>query len=62
MSKIQLARRAVRLYSAPWAPLHTNKHNRRSWLRSVEMLGSKWLLATKVQRGDAGQSVSSLTF
>lgn len=47
---IQLARRAVRLYSAPWAPLSTNKYNRRSWLRSVEMLGNKWLLATPLTR------------
>ena len=50
MSRIELARRAVRLYSAPWAPLSTNKYNRRAWLRSVEMLGSRWVLATPQKR------------
>ena len=48
MSKIQLARRAVRLYSAPWAPLHINKHNRRAWLRSIDFLGDRWKLANPV--------------
>ena len=46
----QLKRRAVRLYSAPWAPLSTNKHNRRAWLRSVDFLGQRWLLATPIKR------------
>ena len=47
---IQLARRAVRLYSYDLAPLHINKANRRKWLRAVEMLGPKWLLAKPVQK------------
>lgn len=47
---IQLARRAVRLYSAPWATLSTNKFNRRSWLRSVHSLGDKWLLAVPMTK------------
>ena len=51
MSRIQLARRAVRLYSTPWVPLRTNKHNRRAWLRSVDFLGDRWLLATPIKRG-----------
>lgn len=50
MSQIQLGRRAIRLYSAPWATLSTNKFNRRSWLRSVQMLGDKWLLAKPIKR------------
>ena len=50
MSRLELARRAVRLYSTDYVPLRTNKHNRRAWLRSVEMLGNKWLLATPVNR------------
>ena len=49
----QLKRRAVKLYSAPWAPLHINKANRRAWLRSVQMLGPRWLLANPMKREDA---------
>lgn len=40
---IQLKRRAVRLYSYELAPLHINKANRRAWLRSVLMLGDRWV-------------------
>lgn len=47
---IKLYRRAVRLYSCDLAPLRINKANRRAWLRSVAMLGDKWLLAKPVQK------------
>lgn len=47
---IQLARRAVRLYSYELAPLHINKANRRAWLRSVQMLGPRWLLAAPMKK------------
>jgi hypothetical protein len=30
----------------------TDKHNRKAWIRSVLMLGDKWLLAKPVQRKD----------
>lgn len=50
MSQLQLARLAVRLYSAPWASLNTNKYNRRAWLRSVNLLDDKWLLASPQPR------------
>ena len=48
MNRTQHFRRAIRLYSNDLAPLHINKHNRRSWLRSVDMLGNKWLLAVPI--------------
>ena len=48
MSRLTLARRAVRLFSTDYVPLRTNKHNRRMWLRSVEMLGNRWLLAVPI--------------
>ena len=51
MTPIQLARRAVRHYSSPWVPLSTNKFNRRAWLRSIDFLGDRWLLATPIKRG-----------
>ncbi len=47
---MQMMRRAVRLYSYDLAPLHINKANRRAWLRSVAMLGDKWLIAKPVQK------------
>ena len=46
----QLKRRAVRLFNTDYVPLRTNKFNRRAWLRSVEMLGNKWLLAVPINR------------
>lgn len=47
---MQIKRRAVRLYSNQLAPLHINKHNRRAWLRSVDFLGDRWLLAVPIKR------------
>jgi hypothetical protein len=46
----QLLRMAVRLYSNPNAPKHINRHNQRAWLKSIQFLGDKWLLAKKVER------------
>lgn len=45
MTNMTLARRAVRLYNNTMVPKTTNRHNQRSWLRSVHMLGDRWLLA-----------------
>lgn len=50
MSSLSLARRAVRLYRCDLVPKATNRHNQKSWLRSVEMLGEKWLLAKPQQK------------
>ena len=44
----QLKRRAVRNFSSEYVSLRTNKHNRRMWLRSVDMLGKRWLLAEPI--------------
>lgn len=46
----QLLRMAVRLYSSPHVPKHINRHNQRQWLKSIEFLGDKWLLAKRVER------------
>lgn len=50
---IPLARKAIRLFSCDLVPQSVNKYNRRSWLRSVEMLGDRWLLAKPMRRGVA---------
>lgn len=50
MSDMQLAKRAIRLYSSAWAPKHINRFNQRSYIASIRSLGDKWLLAKPVQK------------
>ena len=50
MSRITLARRAIKLFSSDYVPLHTNKHNRRAWLKSVVWLDKRWLLAEPINK------------
>lgn len=44
MTKTQLMRHAVRLWSVKHVPREINRANTRKWLRSVELLGDKWLV------------------
>ena len=57
MSRITLARRAVRLFNTDYVPLRTNKFNRRSWLRSIDFLGDRWKLANPVPLAVLAQQV-----
>ena len=50
MSKVQLIKRALRLWNVPYVPRETNRANARKWIRSVQLLGDKWLLAKKIER------------
>lgn len=50
MSKLQLVKHALRLWNVPHVPREVNRSNARKWLRSVELLGDRWLLAKKVER------------
>jgi hypothetical protein len=50
MTKMQLARHALRLWNVPHVPREVNRSNARKWLRSVELLGEKWLLAKPIRR------------
>lgn len=45
-----MAKRAIRLYSWDLAPKAINRANQRAWLRSVAMLGDKWVLAIPVEK------------
>lgn len=45
MSTLSLARRAVKLYRCDLVPKAINRANQRAWLRAVQMLGDRWLLA-----------------
>jgi hypothetical protein len=50
MSRIQLLRHAIELWYIPNVPKELCHANARKWVRSVERLGDRWLLAKKVQR------------
>lgn len=50
MSRMQLLRHAVRLWYVPLVPKEICHANARKWIKSVEYLGDKWLLAKKVER------------
>ena len=48
----KLARMALRLWNVDYLPSTQNKHNRRQWLRSVQLLGNKWRVLDKQERVD----------
>jgi len=50
MTQLSLAKRAIRLYSTKHVPKSLNRANQRSWMRSVALLGPRWLLATPLKR------------
>ena len=50
MTKISLARRALKLWNVPGVPREMNRANARKWIQAVERLGDKWLFAKKVNR------------
>ena len=50
MTKFQLAKHALRLWNVPHVPKSVNRSNARKWLRAVERLGDRWLLAQPVRR------------
>lgn len=50
MTSKQLLRRARLLFCNPLAPAAVNRHNQRQWVRSVRLLGDRWLLARQVER------------
>ena len=45
-----MLRLARRLYNVDYVPRETNRANQRKWVRSVRLLGSRWLLAEYVSR------------
>ena len=50
MTTRQLILKARNLWSVKGVPAHINRANRKRWIRSVLMLGDKWLLSTPVER------------
>ena len=45
---VTMLRRVRKLYTNPLAPVHTQRHNMRAWIKSVRELGSRWLLSDTV--------------
>jgi len=41
---------ARRLFIVQGVPTHTQRHNMRSWVRSVRFLGDNWLIAKPQER------------
>lgn len=50
MSRLTLVKHAIRLYRYDLSPRHTQRHNVRAWLASVDMLGPRRLLANPIKR------------
>ena len=44
VTKMQLAKHALRLWNVRHVDKQTNRSNARKWLRAVERLGDKWLV------------------
>ena len=48
--KTQALRHVRKLWNVPYAPREINRANQRKWVRSVRMLGDRWLLAQTVKK------------
>lgn len=46
--KTHMLVRARKHFCNEWAPVHTQRHNIRAWVRSLRLLGDKWLLAQPI--------------
>ena len=52
----QLRRKARQIYNNDMVSDHINQHNQRKWVRSVLLLGDRWLVAKPIGRLNEGQS------
>ena len=39
-----------RLFNVDYIPKTQNRHNQRAWVRSVRILGDRWLLSKQVEK------------
>ena len=39
-----------RLFNVDYVSKEQNRHNQRAWVRSVRILGDRWLLSQKVEK------------
>lgn len=45
-----MLRRARRHFQHAMAPVSVQRHNMRAWVRSIRLLGDKWLYAKPMER------------
>jgi hypothetical protein len=45
-----------RLYNVDYAPRSVNRHNQRAWVKAIRTVGSKWLLATTINKKGNGHA------
>ena len=48
--KTNMLKRARIHFCVATVPAHTQRHNMRAWVRSVRILGDKWLMVRMVER------------
>jgi hypothetical protein len=46
--------KARELFSVDYVPQEVNRANQRKWIRSIRLLGDKWLLAKNIERKQNG--------
>ena len=54
----QLRKKARCIFNNREVPAHINQHNQRKWVRSVLLLGDRWLVAKPIGSPNATQSNS----
>ena len=54
--KTHMLTKARRLFNVDYVPPHINRANQLKWVRSVRLLGDKWLLANHIQRKCEGEA------
>lgn len=47
---IKMLTKARELFSVDYMPQEINRANQRKWIRSIRLLGDKWLLAKQIER------------
>lgn len=47
---LTLLRRAVKNWTSEYVPREVNRANRLAWIKAVQALGDKWLLARPVKK------------
>ena len=54
--KTQMLTKARSFYNVDYIPPEINRANQRKWVRSVRLLGDKWLLAKYIERKTEGNT------
>ena len=47
---VRILRHVRKLWNVDYVPREINRANQRKWVRSVRLLGDRWLLAKQIER------------